>query len=203
MANTKVPVELSSTPSIVDNGNATAITIDSSERVGIGESNPDASLHITSNTPIISFDESDAGQEYRIGSFGGAFALYDSTDSAYRLIVDGSGNVLVGKTSTSTDVVGSAIYNYGTIGATRDGSHALDLGRKSSDGDIAIFRKDGTLVGSIGTAGNDIYIAGLDNNHAALRLAANSKTVLPVTNAGALSDNTTDLGQSSARFKDL
>ena len=31
MANTKVPVELSSTPGIVDNSNATAITIDSSE----------------------------------------------------------------------------------------------------------------------------------------------------------------------------
>ena len=33
---TKIPVELSSTPSIVDNGDATAITIDSSENVGIG-----------------------------------------------------------------------------------------------------------------------------------------------------------------------
>jgi len=34
MANTKIPIELSSTPSIVDNGDATAITIDSSENVG-------------------------------------------------------------------------------------------------------------------------------------------------------------------------
>ena len=33
MANTKIPIELSSTPSIVDGGNATAITIDSSENV--------------------------------------------------------------------------------------------------------------------------------------------------------------------------
>ena len=40
MANTKIPVELSSTPSIDDNGNATAITIDSSENVGIGTGNP-------------------------------------------------------------------------------------------------------------------------------------------------------------------
>ena len=38
MANTKIPVELSSTPGIVDNSNATAITIDSSENVGIGVS---------------------------------------------------------------------------------------------------------------------------------------------------------------------
>ena len=37
---TKVPVELSSTPGIVDNSNATAITIDSSENIGIGTSSP-------------------------------------------------------------------------------------------------------------------------------------------------------------------
>ena len=36
MALTQVPIELSSTPGIVDNSNATAITIDSSENVGIG-----------------------------------------------------------------------------------------------------------------------------------------------------------------------
>jgi len=37
MALTKTPIELSSTPSIVDGGNATAITIDSSENVLIGQ----------------------------------------------------------------------------------------------------------------------------------------------------------------------
>ena len=81
------------------NAGATRMTIDGTGNVGIGETSPDAPLHITSNTPIIVFDESDASQEYRIGSFGGAFALYDSTDSAYRLIVDGSGNVGIGETT--------------------------------------------------------------------------------------------------------
>ena len=38
---TKVPAELSSTPSIVDNGDATAITINSDENVGIGTSTID------------------------------------------------------------------------------------------------------------------------------------------------------------------
>jgi len=37
MALTKTPIELSSTPSIVDGGNATAITIDSSENVMVGK----------------------------------------------------------------------------------------------------------------------------------------------------------------------
>ena len=40
MANTVIPVELSSTPGIVDGSNATAITIDSSEKVGIGTTSP-------------------------------------------------------------------------------------------------------------------------------------------------------------------
>ena len=43
---TKIPVELSSTPSIVDNGDATAITIDSNENVGIGTSSPIRPLHV-------------------------------------------------------------------------------------------------------------------------------------------------------------
>ena len=42
MALTEIPIELSSTPSIVDGGNATAITIDSSENVGIGTGSPDS-----------------------------------------------------------------------------------------------------------------------------------------------------------------
>ena len=43
---TKIPVELSSTPGIVDGSNATAITIDSSENVGIGITSPAAELHV-------------------------------------------------------------------------------------------------------------------------------------------------------------
>ena len=50
MALTQVPIELSSTPGIVDNSNATAITIDSSENVGIGTSSASANLHIYKNT---------------------------------------------------------------------------------------------------------------------------------------------------------
>ena len=46
MANTKIPVELSSTPGIADSSNANAITIDSSENVAIGSSTADAKLHI-------------------------------------------------------------------------------------------------------------------------------------------------------------
>ena len=49
MALTEIPAELSSTPGIADSSNATAITIDSSEQVGIGVS-PAARLHAYSNS---------------------------------------------------------------------------------------------------------------------------------------------------------
>jgi len=45
---TKIPVELSSTPGIVDGSNATAITIDSSENVGIGTTSPSYKLTVSS-----------------------------------------------------------------------------------------------------------------------------------------------------------
>ena len=44
---TKIPAELSSTPGIVDNSDATAITIDSSENVGIGTSSPAEKLEVS------------------------------------------------------------------------------------------------------------------------------------------------------------
>ena len=49
---TKIPAELSSTPSIVDNGDATAITIDSSERVNINKTSATTghALEIQANT---------------------------------------------------------------------------------------------------------------------------------------------------------
>ena len=67
MANTKIPVELSSTPGIADSSNATAITIDSSENVGIANTSPvsklDVTHTITANTgdSIASFGTSGSG----------------------------------------------------------------------------------------------------------------------------------------------
>ena len=130
------------------------------------------------------------------------------TNNAERMRIDNSGNLLVGTTSSG---VASSSSNAGIqlnssadyIGVARSGGTALYLNRQSSDGTIADFRKDGTTVGTIGSVSGDIFFAGVDNNHAALRFAASSKTVLPVTTAGALSDNTTDLGQSNAQFDDI
>ena len=54
MALIKIPKEMGSTPGIVDNSNATAITIDSSENVGIGNTSPASLLDVSSTGEVIS-----------------------------------------------------------------------------------------------------------------------------------------------------
>jgi len=66
---TKVPAELSSTPGIADSSNATAITIDSSERVGILQSSPTSNLHIGASG-------NDAKRELRIDGTNGSGQTY-------------------------------------------------------------------------------------------------------------------------------
>ena len=76
MALTDVPVELSSTPSIVDGGNAAAITIDSSENVGIGVTNP--SDYFAKNLVVSAGDEQ------------GITIVSDPAHQAYLMFADGT-----------------------------------------------------------------------------------------------------------------
>jgi len=82
MALTEIPIELSSTPGIVDNSNATAITIDSSENVGIGTSTPSANLEITQS-----------GNNVGLLVAGGAYnytAKFESSDAEANIIIEDS-----------------------------------------------------------------------------------------------------------------
>ncbi len=112
-------------------------------------------------------------------------------------------DMLIAKSTVDSNLSGHIFSNNGSAIHTRDSGLVFVLNRLTDDGAVAAFRKDGTTVGSIGSVSGDIFFSGVDDNHAALRFAASSKTMLPVTTAGALSDNTTDLGQSNGRFKDL
>ena len=113
---TKVPVELSSTPGIVDGSNATAITIDSSERVGIGESSPDELLVIGGDVKIKSTNKlhftNTSDQTSIHAPASNTIAI--STNSSERMRIDSSGHVLVGKTSGTS---GNKIETDGRISA--------------------------------------------------------------------------------------
>ena len=82
---------------------------------------------------------------------------------------------------------------------TSNGTRALLLNRLNSDGTIAEFRKDGSIVGKIGIQSSGFYIDG-EASHSGLRFT--SAGITPRLNHTE-SDNTVNLGESGIRFKDL
>jgi hypothetical protein len=100
MANTTIPIELSSTPGIVDNSNATAITIDSSEKVGIGTVDPKTKIHVT-KTPVTVFFMARTSSTATFENSAGVELYLASSDAGYGQIRFGdtastySGGILV------------------------------------------------------------------------------------------------------------
>jgi hypothetical protein len=73
---------------------------------------------------------------------------------AERMRIDSSGNLLVGTTSTpSGSVGGAALMANNQIIASRGSAAALALYRPDSNGDVALFHKGSTQVGSISVTG--------------------------------------------------
>jgi len=148
MASTKVPIELSSTPGIVDNSNATAITIDSSENVGIGCTpyfNFDVQLNSSrrigfnysdSQNTILSHDGS--GNIETLGLRGNTLIFYSdydvsNPDGVQRMIIDSSGNVGIGETSPANklhvkvDDVGLAPIDTAVLVLEKSGTNYINF----------------------------------------------------------------------------
>lgn len=116
--------------------------------------------------------------------------------STKQMTLDFSGNLLVGKATTGLTDAGFLAYASGTTNITRDNSTPLNLNRKTSDGKLVEFWKDGSTVGSIGSASGDRITIGTDN--VLLGFSPVADSVYPATTTG-----TINLGTESARFKDL
>ena len=163
MALTKVSRGLLST-SIVDNGNATAITIDSSENVGVGTSSPNQKLEVDGAVKVTNFftNETSTNSGYfdfvpststaRItikgndGSTLGKFQILqqasDGNPSSASFYIDANSNVGIGTSSPSEDL---------TIAGTKSGNSVtdaiVDFGIRNSNGDSKKAQ-----IKSIGTA---------------------------------------------------
>ena len=153
--------------------------IDSSGNVGIGTTSPNAKLDVAGQVRIaenglsqqhLKLVDSNATSKFgqigfdngilRIDSFNtganGTIQFYRSTTGfgAESARFDASGNFLVGKTSADNTTEGTRIDGNGLISSVADGDAALLLNRLTSDGTIALFRKDSTTVGTISVTGS-------------------------------------------------
>ena len=192
--------------------------IDSSGNVGIGTSSPSKKLSVkadgggsqlgidihnegtaTGDDAVISF-ETQGSREFTMGldRSSSSFVIAESgtLDSNQRLVIDDSGNLLVGKTADNNGVAGTAISNIGAVKVTRT-DWSLLLNRLTTDGQMALFQKDGTTVGSIGVASNDLNING-GANHSGIRFQATG--LYPLEN-GTASSGEIDLGAEGSKLK--
>ena len=204
---------------IDDNATSTAITIDSSEKVGIGVDDPlyklqvagataDADGALGSQSPQLSIQGGNANNQFEFGmDNSGATAIgfiqsRNLSAGAQTIALNpAGGGVVVGKTALDNSTVGCRFNATGDASLVANGHRALVVVRKSSDGEMALFLKDSTTVGKITTRSAQFAIGkagtGIEFNDA-------NDAIIPFSpDANNTRDNALDLGMSSVRWDDI
>ena len=147
MALTKTPIELSSTPSIVDGGNATAITIDSSENVLVGKT--------TSNAVTPGHELKADGAAWHTAD--GTFPLFlnRETDDG-ELIRFRKDNSNVGSIQSRAGVVSTIILDPRTNGVGLTGTATAVIPTNNT----GVLSNAAMDIGGSGYAFKDLYLSG-------------------------------------------
>ena len=197
-----------------------SVVISTAGNVGIGTTSPSGKIEIVGSTGSVSTSGGTAIVRQKGDTSSDGIAITSSNAVSHRIwksaggalnigpsnlpsafVQDSSGNLLVGKTTTSIGTQGTLIKSSGRIEVAKTSDTPLFLNRLTSDGEIASFRKDGSTVGSIGSAFGGAYIGTSDTG---LYFNSSSDAVIPYNPSGPSSrDNAIDLGVSGTRFKDL
>jgi hypothetical protein len=127
----------------------------------------------------------------------------DDNGNATALTIDSSENVLIGQTTASSGTVGTSLRPDGRNFYCADGNYSAHFNRNSSDGAIAHFAKDDTIVGSIGvSASNNLAVGSTSGSHAGITFGTNTVAPMNVSNF-TNADDSYDLGNTSSRWQDL
>ena len=151
---------------IDDNSDATAITIDSSENVGIGTTSPARQLTVSNSGAALLllestgddngqllFGDSANGTVGKVGYSHSTNHMFFNTNGSEQMRIDSSGQLLVGKTSATITTAGQTVY-FGQINGTRDGAQVCTFNRLSSDGVLVDLRQDSAQEGYHATRGS-------------------------------------------------
>ena len=206
---------------VESDGNANMLFVDAgNDRVGIGTSSPSQPFHVdaTGGTTAALFDNNGSnGDVVRVAkngtdvlkiraegtadlaldANGGAFIFKEGGAEAAR--ITSAGTLLVGK--TADDNSAGFKTNTSSTYMVASGQTPAFINRLSDDGDVLEFRKDSSAVGAIGTVDADLTVFSKASGHKGLRFG--NGYIAPTNNAGTIEDNSTDLGLSTHRYKDL
>ena len=197
--------------------NAYRLVVDTSGNVGIGlTSNIDRKLHVENNNDYAAKFGGSGGGDYAIeigqdgasgsagfNATGNSGAMKFSISGTERMRIDSSGNLLVGKTGSGYANAGHQLNGGNSYAAfTRDGGTPVVVNRKTNDGMLIEYLKDGSTVGNIGTPYTaELYIEASGANSSGLTFTSGN-SIQPRKNSAADDGNIT-IGASGNRFKDL
>jgi len=207
------------TPTVKLTADSHSNYINNGNNVGIGTSSPSTKLTVLANSANgidLAQDPDDgtnsgrlffttSGGSNSIRSTSGALqfstgATAGSSSGTERMRIDSSGNVFVARTAEGDSNVGHTFRADGFSQTTRSGGLVADFNRKSSDGDILRFQKDGASVGTIGSNGGS---SRLTISGAVCGLYFGGGDILPTNSSGTPNDNAVDLGSSGVRWDDI
>jgi hypothetical protein len=190
--------------------------IDASGNVGIGTPSPSEDLHVSgTGDRNIAVESTNTGAGANAGikilaadggdflwqtgnATGNALRLYDLNATAERMRIDASGNLLVGKTSVGSSFIGSELNPTGYVVTSCVSDFCGYFNRTTTDGGILQFRKDNASVGSIGSTGGNLqFMSG------SVGVGVGGDNLYPTNGSGNSTDAALDIGDSTARFKDL
>ena len=139
-------------------GGGTKMVLTASGNVGIGTSSPTRLLDVsaagtsyirTSNTTNSVYVDMLSASS---GGWIGTQSNHDfmlQTNNTERMRITSGGDLCIAKTSTAFGTVGHALLPNGQVSHVADGSTPFFLNRLSADGDIALFYRSSSAVGSI------------------------------------------------------
>ena len=180
--------------------------------VGIGTDSPTTNLQISKASTDATFriDRTGTGAsallftcangETSISSTKGGQDLILKTANIEAARIDSSGNLLVGKDSFGLSTDGVQLSPLNSSAFTANDSVPLYLNRRTEDGDLLQFRKDGLSVGSIGT--RDTGALEIGSGDVYLQFNGANDWIKPVDGSGS-NKSGVDLGTSGAKFDNL
>ena len=125
------------------------------------------------------------------------------TAGSERLRLTSNGTVLVGKTAEDNSTVGVRLNATGDASFVADGGRSLIAARNSSDGDIQLFLKDNTTVGSIRSRSGLVSTIILDPRSGGCGIGGGGACIIPMDENGSIANDAKDVGTSGGSWDDV
>ena len=165
---------------LATNNGTTAVTIDTSQNVGVGTTSPSAKLHVKDSgdtTLIVQAGVSDGNNTLAFYNSAGSqvgYVLYDTddnrmlfgTNNTERMRISSDGDVFLNGGTTRYPGSGNtangcmAESDRRTLFISRSDSYPLLVNRNANDGTIVSIRQDGTEEGGISVSGTTVSYNG-------------------------------------------